>query len=314
MEVNSVTVSYRRSRQPAPYESAEPSITFTATLAESEDHMTSARALMADAVQLVQERIGLAEAPKEAPIGIHVPPAHVGATKPFTPEEKAPDETPTDPNALPAHLDTGKAVRSQKAAELAEWLRTHHAVVGADYFDAQIARLPKADGEALRAELAPAEDVAPEADPVEVVDTPEDLSPAELRRLSWWLWDNRAHADGAPWRAEARRLPAENREALRVKMEAEAPPAEPVYDESGASSGVTASGPAEMTAEAGEADTSGDLAPVSDADLMAALRSAAQRITGAKVTDIVREFGVAQARALDADKRRALIARLAEEG
>ena len=302
MEVNSVTVSYRRSRQPASYESAEPSVTFTATLAESEDHMTSARALMADAVQLVQERVGLAEAPKEE------------AKEEAEEEAEAPDETAPDPNALPAHLDTGKAVRSQKAADLVEWLRTHHAVVGADYFDAQIARLPKADGEALRAELAPAEDVAPEADPVEVVDTPEDLSPAELRRLSWWLWDNRAHADGAPWRAEARRLPAENREALRVKMEAEAPPAEPVYDESGASSGVTASGPAEMTAEAGEADTSGDLAPVSDADLMAALRSAAQRITGAKVTDIVREFGVAQARALDADKRRALIARLAEEG
>ena len=158
MNVTHIKLSYRRSRQPASYESAEPAVEFSASLEEGEDHVLAAHALMADAVNVVHAQIGLK--PVETPDrGKLLKSAALAAEVEREPAKE-------EDNLAP--------VRGHNAEKLMKKLLT--APKGAD-FEEQRARLPKAKQAELD-ELMAASDL-PNAGP-NVTDEPaaeEDTPP-----------------------------------------------------------------------------------------------------------------------------------------
>lgn len=134
MNVTHIKLSYRRSRQPASYESAEPAVEFSASLEEGEDHVLAAHALMADAVNVVHGQIGLkpVEAPRAEP-----KPAPQLASEPAKEED----------NLAP--------VRGHNAEKLLKHLfEISKEPVPAEEWGPQFARLPKAKQAELEAMIS----------------------------------------------------------------------------------------------------------------------------------------------------------------
>lgn len=178
MNVTHIKLSYRRSRQPASYESAEPAVEFSASLEEGEDHVLAAHALMADAVNVVHAQIGLkpVETPRPQAAGLR------------TPVSVAPQ-----PASEPAKEEDSLApVRGHNAEKLMKHLfEISKEPVPAEEWEPQFARLPKAKQAELEAmisargivpEPAAEEDTPPDAEGLDrairgITNSPEDRQP-----------------------------------------------------------------------------------------------------------------------------------------
>lgn len=100
--VTNITVGYDRKRQPAQYESAGASVSFSAAVETGGDHVAVARKLLGEAKTLVLTELGVVKAGESAsvheraPAAPETPPAD-GPKAPATRTRKAKDDAPAVP-------------------------------------------------------------------------------------------------------------------------------------------------------------------------------------------------------------------------